>query len=67
MVKSRSRWVGLQPSGNGIAVICTESLMSQGGEIGDDRLGDGIGRNPHFDRVAHDVQRAAPLDAGAAS
>ena len=37
----------------------------QGGEIRDDRLGNGIRRNPHFDRVTHDVQAAAPLDAGA--
>ncbi|TPV97410.1 MAG: hypothetical protein USCAAHI_03176 [Beijerinckiaceae bacterium] len=37
----------------------------QGREIGDDRLGDGIGRNPHFDRVTHNVQAAAPFDARA--
>jgi len=37
----------------------------QGCEIGDDRFGNSIGRNPHFDRVTHDVQAAAPLDAGA--
>jgi len=34
-------------------------------EIGDDRLGNGIRRNPHRDRVTHDVQAAALLEAGA--
>ena len=37
----------------------------QSGEIGDDRFGNVIGRNPHFNRVTDDVQAAALLDAGA--
>src|ERR1700731_1275441 len=37
----------------------------QGREVDDDRLGDRVGRNPHFDRMAHDVQAATSLDTGA--
>src|SRR3984893_13484978 len=34
-------------------------------EISDARLANGIRRNPHCDRVTHDVQAAALLEAGA--
>jgi hypothetical protein len=35
----------------------------EAGEVGDDRARDGVGRAAHIDRMAHDVEHAAALDA----
>ena len=58
-VKSRSRIVGVQPSGSLIAEMCSESLKSRPVRSAVSEPRDVVGRNLHLDRVPHDVERAA--------
>ncbi len=62
-VKSRSLIVGFAPSGRVIAEMWSESPISKPVRSASSAVRDGVDRHQQLDRVAHDVERAAALEA----